>query len=160
MMDTNFNIRLATKKDLDFLVYLHYESFKTEEHIPMLLGKKYVRATYSWHINCINADIMIAESQGKVMGYMGFCDGSYTFPMFVACLPEFVISLLSKPCLFFNKRLWQRYLRRSYNNGNVYDGPGFAQLTIGAVDADYRGRGVYPALVEASKEYCRARGSG
>jgi GNAT superfamily N-acetyltransferase len=34
-----------------------------------------------------------------------------------------------------------------------------AQMTIGAVAADYRGRGLFPALVEATRTYSKERGS-
>jgi RimJ/RimL family protein N-acetyltransferase len=32
-------------------------------------------------------------------------------------------------------------------------------MTIGAVDSDFRGHGVFPALVEATKNYSKSRGS-
>jgi GNAT superfamily N-acetyltransferase len=34
-----------------------------------------------------------------------------------------------------------------------------AQMTSGAVLADYRGNGVFPALVDATKSFSKARGS-
>jgi GNAT superfamily N-acetyltransferase len=82
--------------------------------------------------------------------------------MFLACLPEFIRSLIRSPGLFVKKRLWDRLLRRSEASteaNRIVDYPGFAQLTIVAVDSKWRGTGIFAALVEAAKTYSRNRGS-
>lgn len=157
-----FLVRRATTEDLNRLTELHCDSFRPEDHVPVMLGKDYVRASYRWLLTSNQAYCLVADSDHKLIGMVAVCDGSYIRPMFLACLPEFIRSLLRSPRLIFEKRLWDRLLRRSETSeeGNrIADYPGFAQLTIIAVAAEYRGAGIFPALVEAAKTYSRNRGS-
>ena len=158
----SFLVRVATINDLNRLTELHCASFQSEDHIPVMLGKNYVRATYRWLITSQQAYCLVADSAGKVIGLVAVCDGSFTKPMFMACLPEFIQSLLMTPTLIFEKRLWNRLLRRpetSRKAKRIVDYPGFAQLTIVIVDTEFRGTGVFSALIEAAKTYSRKRGS-
>ena len=49
--ELEFQIRLATDNDIDSLTELHCESFKPEDHVPVILGKDYVKATYRWQVS-------------------------------------------------------------------------------------------------------------
>ena len=158
----SFKIRLAYEKDVDQLTALHVASFRPEDHVPMMLGNNYVNATYRWQVSGKHAYTLVAEHDSKVIGLIAVCDGPFTYPMFMACLPEFFKSIITRPNLLFKKKLWNRLFRRpdiSKTSKNIADYPGFAQMTIGAVDADFRGQGVFPALVEATKIYSKDRGS-
>jgi GNAT superfamily N-acetyltransferase len=158
----SFLIRVATTEDIDRLTKLHCASLRPEDHILVMLGENYVRATYRWLITSSQAYCLVADMGQKVIGLVAVCDGSFTRPMFLACLPEFMISMIRSPRLIFQKKLWNRLLRRpdiSKANQNIADFPGFAQLTIVAVDAKWRGAGIFPALVEAAKTHSRNRGS-
>ena len=155
-------IRLATLADLDELAKLHCECLGPEDHVPVMLGKEYVRATYRWLVGNRKAYALVAVIEGEIAGLIAVCDGPFTRPMFFACLPEFCRSLARNPGLLFKKKLWRRFLRRpdvTRAIKGIASTPGFAQMTIGAVDARYRGRGVFPALVEATKTYSEKRGS-
>ena len=157
-----FCVRIATIDDLDRLTLLHCDSFGPEEHIPVLLGRDYVQATYRWLTTSHQAYCLAAESDHKIIGFVAVCDGPYTRPMFLACLPELTLSLLQAPTLIFHKRLWERLLRHpksSEEAKRLIDHQGFAQLSIIAVDARSRGMGVFPALIEAAKAYSKTRGS-
>jgi len=154
-------VRLATMEDVDAITELHCASFHPEDHAPMILGKRYVRATYKWHICGKPAYTLVAELDGKMVGFMAACRGPYTLRMFVACSGEFILCLIKNPLLLFNKKLWRRLFRRpmSQKRGKrISDHPGFGQLTIGAVDANFRGKGIYPTLVEAHKSIGKSRG--
>jgi hypothetical protein len=162
MTEDSISIRLATVADVDVLTELHYASFIPEEHVPVMLGKHYVRATYVWLTTGKSSYVLVAEELGKIVGLIAVCDGPFTRPMFMACLPAFMRSLVTHPTLIFKKKLWSRLFRRpdvSANNKKIVDFPGFAQMTIGVVDKDCRGKGVFPALVAATKTYSKARGS-
>lgn len=155
-------IRLAMPRDLEALTQLHCNSFAPEDHVPVMLGESYVRATYRWLVTSRQAYCLVADSGGRIIGLVAVCDGSFTRPVFFACLPEFVGSLLRSPGLAFRRKLWVRLFRRPDVSGEsrgIADYPGFAQMTIGAVDREFRGAGVFPALVEATKAYSRDRGS-
>jgi len=157
-----FRIRIATTDDLDRLTTLHCDSFRPEEHIPVMLGKDYVRATYRWLVTRDQGYCLLADSDHKLIGMVSLCDGSFTRPMFLACLPEFIRSLLRSPRLILKKRLWDRLLRHSETSKEAHritDYPGFAQLIIVAVAAEYRGAGIFSALVEAATTCSRNRGS-
>jgi ribosomal protein S18 acetylase RimI-like enzyme len=161
-MEQTFTLRLAESNDIDALTELHWESFRPEEHIPVMLGRRYVRAAYKWQVNSEQAYTLIAEADRKIVGLVAVCDGPFTLPMFKACVGEFVRSLVKTPSLLLKKKLWARLFRRpdvSRNSRKIADYPGFAQMTIGAVDANYRGNNVFPALVEATKTISKSRGS-
>lgn len=157
-----FVVRTATIADLDSLTELHCDSFGPEDHIPVMLGKDYVRATYRWLTTSSQAYCLVADSDHKIIGLITICDRSFTRPMFLACLPEFVRSLLHSPRLIFARRLWERLLRGSADSEEVkriVASPGFAQLSVVAVDAKWRGTGIFQALVEAAKTSSKKRGS-
>ena len=158
----SFIIRRATIKDVDRLTDLHCASFGPEEHIPVMLGKDYVRATYRWLVKSNHAYCLVADAHPRIIGLVSVCDGSYTLPMFLACLPEFGIRLVRSPGLIFQKKLWGRLLRRperSNANREIANITGSAQLIVIAVDATYRGIGIFPALTEAAKVFSKERGS-
>ena len=162
MIAQNFNIRLATLNDLENLTDLHCKSFKPEEHVPMMLGRHYVKATYKWQVTSKDAYILVAEKEKKLIGLVAVCNGSFTKAMFMACLPEFFISVLSKPKLVFSKMLWKRLFRRpdmAKGAKDILNLTDFAQMTIGAVEKDFRGSGVFAELIEATKNYSLKRGS-
>jgi len=162
MIENPISIRLATIADVDALTELHYASFTPDEHVPVMLGKPYVRATYVWQTTGKRSYVLVAEELGKIVGLVAVCDGPFTRPMFMACLPEFLRSLITHPTLIFKKKLWSRLFRRpdvSAGSQKIVDTPGFAQMTIGVVDQNCRGKGVFPSLVAATKVYSKARGS-
>jgi hypothetical protein len=162
MNDTKISIRLAEIRDLDKLTDLHCASFKPEDHVPVMLGPRYVKATYRWQVSSPDAYTLVAELDGKIVGLVAVCDKPFTRPMFMACIGEFILSILNKPALLFQAMLWKRLFRRSESSGKgevMAAYPGMAQMTIGAVDANYRGISIFPALVDATKSFSKARGS-
>jgi hypothetical protein len=161
-MHNNFNIRLATKTDLEEITKLHLISFRSEEHVPVILGRRYVKATYRWLIISKKAYTLVATIENEIIGLVSVCDESFSIPMFIACLPEFVISLILHPSLFVNRKLWRRLLRRSIiakPGRNFVKQKGFAQMVIGVVSSGCRGQGIFPNLVEATKLFSLKRGS-
>ena len=162
LRENKYLIRLAKGEDIGALTDLHIRSFHSDDHIPVMLGRDYVRATYRWLVNGENAYALVAEEAWKIIGLVAVCDGPFTGRMFKACLPELLKSLILNPKLLLNRRLWRRLFQRSANNKlsrRIVNCPRFAQMTIGAVDENYRGHGVFPALVDATKYYSRERGS-
>jgi len=155
-------IRKAALKDLAKITDLHCRSFKHEDHVPMILGPHYIKATYRWLITSNKAYVLVAEKEDLIIGLVAVCDGPFAVPMFIACLPEFVLSLIMKPKRIFNKQLWKRLFRTSDNvkgKKNIAGIPGFAQMTIGAVDQNYRGLGVFSELIDATRDVSKTRGS-
>lgn len=156
------NIRKATINDLEKITDLHCRSFKPDDHVPMILGQNYVKATYRWLITSKIAYVLVADIEDSLAGLVAVCDGPFTKPMFFACLPEFFLSLLSKPKRIFSAQLWKRLFRQPgsvKSNKYIEDLPGFAQMTIGAVDSKYRGLGVFGELIDMTKEVSKSRGS-
>lgn len=158
----DFTVRLATEADLNDLTELHCNLFEPEDHIPVMLGKEYVRATYRWFVTSSQAYCFVADCASKIIGMVTMCDSSFTRPMFFACLPEFIWSLLRSPHLIFQSRLWNRLLRRpetSTGASSLTSHPGFAQMSVIAVAHEWRGTGVFRSLVEKAKCYSKSRGS-
>lgn len=154
-------IKLATLSDVDRLTDLHCKSFMPEEHVPMMLGRDYVKASYKWQVSSKETYVLIAEYESKLAGLVAVCDGSFTKDMFIACLPQLIKSAIQTPGLLFNTKLWKRLFRSPdlARGGKKIDIPGFAQMTIGAVDDDFRGLGVFVKLVQATKDFSKNRGS-
>jgi ribosomal protein S18 acetylase RimI-like enzyme len=161
--DGLYVIRLATVKDVVRMTNLHCASFQPEDHVPMMLGERYVQATYRWQVTSQTTYALVAEAGSKIVGLIAVSDGSFTRPMFKACLTELAASLMNHPALFFQPKLWQRLLRRSSHLNDQADKiahyPGMSQMIIGAVDTGYRGKGVFPALIEATTHESKKRGS-
>ncbi len=162
MMDTNINIRLAGIQDIDKLTDLHCASFSPENHVPVMLGKRYVKATYKWLTSSPDTYGLVAELDGKIVGLITVCDKNYTRPMFIACLGDLILSIITRPTLLFQEKLWKRIFRHvspSEKGKTISSCPGLAQIMIGAVDENYRGLSIFPTLVEATKSFSAARGS-
>jgi ribosomal protein S18 acetylase RimI-like enzyme len=160
--ELRYPIRLATEKDIDEMTELHCASFSKEEHVPVMLGKRYVKATYKWLVTSRRSYALVSESDNRIKGLVAVCDGPFTSSLFVACIDEFLLSLARHPALLLKKRLWGRMLRRSgkaRGRRNIAEQPGFAQMTIGAVDKYSRGRGIFPDLVRETISVSRSRGS-
>jgi hypothetical protein len=160
---SDIRIRLAESKDIDGLTELHCKSFPPEEHIPVVFGKRYVRRTYKWLVTSESAYTLVAEENHKIIGLVAMCDYSFTLPMFLYCLPEFIVSILKNPQLLINFRLWKRMFRRpdvvSEISKRIVKYPKVAQMTIGAVDNTFRGRNIFPELINKTKVFSKERGS-
>jgi ribosomal protein S18 acetylase RimI-like enzyme len=157
--DERIQIRRATEADLVAVTALHLEAFSAEDHVPVMLGPAYVRATYRWQLADHRTYLLVALDGGCVVGLVSVCDGPYTKPMFLACLPQFVWSLLRRPALAFNRRLWSRLLRRPGGQLPSGEGAGIAHLMNIAVAEDHRGRGVFAAMSQAALAESRERGA-
>ena len=158
-----FEIRRAQPSEIDRLTELHMSAFKPEDNIPVLLGRRYVRASYRWLVMGKRAYTLVAVAQDKIIGFVSVADSSFTKPMLRACLRQLLQSLALRPSLFFKKRLWQRLIRGEGNGTQmgrrIANYPRIAQLPIVVVDREFRGRGIFPALIEATKDISRSRGS-
>jgi len=155
-------IREATIEDLGSITDLHCRSFTPADHVPMILGRRYITATYRWLLNSDRAYILVAEIDNKIVGLVAVCDGSFTKSMFLATLPEFILGIVSRPQRILSKQLWKRLFRKPdklMRGHNIQEIPGFAQLTIVAVDSKYRGQGIFGGLVEKTRDMSKLRGS-
>lgn len=160
--ERDYSIRLATLDDVDGMTALHCASFTEASHVPMNFGSNYIRANYRWLVTSGQSYALLAVTEREILGLVAVCDRPFTKAMFLACLGEFCLALLRNPLLLGRLRLWRRLFRRPDANKksrDVVDRPGFAQMTIGAVSEAARGRGVFPALIEATKEVSERRGS-
>jgi GNAT superfamily N-acetyltransferase len=161
--ENDYIIRSANSADIDALTDLHCASFLPKDNVPMMLGRRYVRATYRWLVGGLESYAMVADHYGNIVGLIGVCDRSYSAPMFRACLAEFALSLIGSPSLLFRRMLWRRLFARSSKSEStgvdIASYPGMAQMIIGAVAANFRGQGVFPSLVEATVPVSKARGS-
>ncbi len=153
--DAPITTRLATQADIDSLTELHCASFTSEDSVLVAFGKRYVGAIHRWQVNSKKGYTVIAESEGKMVGFCAFYSGPYSRPMFMACLGELLLSLLRNPLLFFNKSIWQRLFRRPRSADDSWNRlanhPAAARGICTVVAKEFRGKGVFPALVEASK---------
>lgn len=68
MSNRNFIIRKATIQDVNKLTELHCLSFKPKDHIPVLLGRRYVRATYVWLVTSGMSYVLVAEAEDRIVG--------------------------------------------------------------------------------------------
>jgi len=155
------NVRLASESDVEAMTNLHLSSFSPDEHLGTLLGPTFVQASYRWHVTDECAYVIIAEMDGKLMGLLGMCDGSFTIRMIRGCLREFLGALLRHPRLLIDRRLWSRLARTKAHSEWVNEfcsTAGVAQMTIGAVNAGARGHNVFPSLIKNCEKISNERG--
>jgi len=148
--------------DIPALTDLHLACFGPDEHVPVLLGRDYIKASYQWLLNDEDCYSLVADLDGRIIGVVGVCDGPYTLSMFMACLPEMGRSFLRSPGLALEKRLWRRLTRQSADtevSRKLAAEQEIAQVTIIAVDGANRSMGIFPALVDAVQARSRERGS-
>jgi ribosomal protein S18 acetylase RimI-like enzyme len=157
--DEGIEIRRSTLADLTSLTHLHLEAFRPQDHVPVILGRGYLRATYRWQLTDRRAYVLAARIGRRIVGLVSVCDGPYTRPMFLACLPQFAWSLLRHPALAFKRRLWSRLRRRPQGASLPAVVPPSAYLMNVAVAADHRGRGVFGRLSEAARSESKQRGA-
>lgn len=157
MLGNKYTLKIAISDDLDKIVDLHLASFTSDEHIPVLIGRKYVKANYKWLLSHKNAFILIAKDNDRIIGLQSVSIGPFEIPMFLACLPALCYSMLTNPKLIVNKQLWKRLIRISnkLKPGKNKKTGKYAHFIIGIVDADYRGKGVFSAVVNAAVQKCK-----
>ena len=163
--DTDIQIRFATLADIETLTNLHFSLFSPEEHVAMILGRRYIKAMHRWEVTSDHAYSLIAEVNGQAVGFQGVSDVPYTWPMFIHCFSTLVVCILQKPSFLFEKRLWERFLRHERSRGMVKIDRakiiqlGVAQLIVGGVESRYRGKGIFHSLIESVKKISTKRGS-
>ncbi|MBN1828336.1 MAG: GNAT family N-acetyltransferase [Deltaproteobacteria bacterium] len=139
------------------------EVFTPEDNIPALLGPRYVRATYRWFVISKRAYTLIAVARGNVVGLVAVTDTSFTTPLFRASFLELLRSLAKKPLILFQKRLWQRLARGDKSSTRlrkrIVNDRRVAQLAVIIVKKEFRGQGIFPALIDAAKAISKGRGS-
>ena len=163
VQDASFTIRLATPDDIDTLTDLHCACFGPDDHLQVLLGKQFIRAMYCWQVSGREAFALIVETGDEAIAFGGACDGPYMWPMFRACLGQFLMSLARNPLLLVDGRLWRRlYFSQKASTKQarvILNRPGVMHLTVGAVDARFRGKGIHGAYLEALMAIIKSRGS-
>jgi ribosomal protein S18 acetylase RimI-like enzyme len=161
--DATYTIRLATLDDVDTLTELHCACFGPDDHLPVILGKQYIKAMYRWQVSGREAYTVIAESGGEAVAFGGASDGPYVWPMLKACFGQFLMSLVRNPLLLVDRRLWRRLFgsQKAVDKQarGILNRPGVAHLMAGAVDARFRGMGINGAVAEALKAISESRGS-
>jgi hypothetical protein len=154
-------VRLATNADVDAMVRLHLGTFSPAEHLGSLLGPAFVRASYVWHVTDESAYVLVAELGDALVGLLGMCDRSFTGPMLRGCARTLVAALGRRPKLLIDRRLWARLARANASPDWVKRfcaTAGVAQMSIGAVDANLRGRSVFSTLIGSCEAMSRQRG--
>ena len=126
-------------------------SFTAETHIPVIFGESYIHAMYTWLVSSSTSYVLVASNDKTVIGLVAVCDDSFTKPMFFACLPALLKSIILRPKILTKGALWGRLFRRSsFVNKNYYkrDVLNSSQMTISAINRDYRGKGIFGKLIQ------------
>jgi GNAT superfamily N-acetyltransferase len=155
-------IRLADLRDVEAMADLHCHSFSEKEHIGILLGARFVQATYRWHVTDPTAYALVAELEGQLIGLLGMCDSAFTGPMFRFAVRPLIWAVLRRPRLLVDRRVVGRFFRASGGEKWVSEfcaAPGVAQMTIAAVSETARGHNVFPRLIQECEVYAAERGS-
>ena len=93
-------------RHLDEVTDLHMEAFN--EHLNVLLGKKYIKAFLAWFLQtdgCVN---VVGENEmGKAMGYIVGAPWGYQQGMNKALLKTAAIEMAKRPWIFVHKKILQ-----------------------------------------------------
>ena len=156
-------IRRGTLADLAGMLALHHTIFTPETNLLTVFGESVVRSGYKWFVDSPLTFSIVAEIDGRVVGYCTACARPYSRRMFVRTMPLILWALLRSPrILFFELKILKRVkellrLRRNHNGRRPASSESVAQLGMVAVDADYRGRGVATDLLLSVVGECRKR---
>jgi ribosomal protein S18 acetylase RimI-like enzyme len=158
----NITIRIGELNDVDNLVDLHMILFTAKEHVPVIFGKRYINAIYSWMVKSNETFLLVAELDNSVVGFISSCDSPYTVKMFVACLPTLIYSIFMRPGLLFSDILWKRLMRHfQQRNSEIkmnYKELGISQIMFGGIDPNFRRLGIYSMINSSLTKFCCERG--
>ncbi|NJN63404.1 MAG: GNAT family N-acetyltransferase [Acidobacteria bacterium] len=159
-----WTVRDCLVSDLTAVRDLHSLCFSPDEHVPMMLGGRYVLATYRWLSTGPRSYCLVAadDATGTLVGACSISDQPYARPMFIACLPTFIMSVALRPNLLLRSKLWRRLFRSSHHppNGERDSPPdGLAEVATVLVHPAWRGRGIFEALMRSSADRSAARGN-
>lgn len=149
-------IRFATLDDTEDLLALHLRSFTPEKHLAVRLGESYMRAVYRWFIASDETFTIVAEENGKILGFTTICDRSYNRPMLRATWSHALAALLKRPLMAFHRDLAGRFLvnvfrKRGVGEGNSSQEKDVAHLAFIAVSPEARGKGVGASILYFGK---------
>jgi ribosomal protein S18 acetylase RimI-like enzyme len=161
MNSDSCHIREATVADLEALVDLHYRVFDEHTHYGVLLGRRFIRATYRWYCQNPTAFALVGEIDGQIKGSCTVNQGPY-HAVFKANVRELVLAFLRRPMLLLVKPVRLRLLSlvRGHSPRERIVGMKASSAYLGylAVDATARGAGIGPALIRMAIHECEERG--
>lgn len=150
----------ATERDLEEITALHLECLSPSVNLASLLGAAFVRAAHRWFITSETTCVIKATVDGELAGFTTLSETPYTVPMLLACRRQALASLLLRPWLLLDSRVfWRLMSRLRRSSSEAVGGKNVAQVGFTAVSPRFRRRGVGARLKAASIDECRRRGS-
>jgi len=158
----NIKNREATLADLEVIVDLHFTSFTAREHIAIYLGRDFIRTMYHWFIDSPRTVTIVAEDQGRIIGFHTGCNGPYFRLMFtenkVASLKAVVLHpwVICFPAII--KRLFSAFFTENHQLQKLTTDKSFMNFGFIAIHPSYRQKNLGVALVDGLAEECRKKG--
>ena len=152
-------IRLGRLADLDDILALHYAIFTADEHLLMVFGQAVVKKAHRWFIDSPVSFAIVAEDDGRFVGFCTACARPYTRPMLLSILPSILQALLRRPQILLDPKLLNRVkelLLRGTRKQSLPSEPP-AQFGLLAVHPDYHGSEAPSKLVLGTISECRKR---
>lgn len=164
----SFTIRNLTKKDIRTVADLHSSVFMDSR--TTCLGKRYLRKMYRWFLEEQPCLSLVAEQDGRIIGFIVGAIGGYGRRMFRYTFLEIILAFVLHPSLLFRKemfKLWQSYLqafnpflRRKVLRANIQPPVmNKASLASIGVSRSAQGAGVGKKLMTAFEDHARAQGA-
>lgn len=155
-------VSLSDVGDLDNLVKLHYQCFKPNEHMIMVLGRSFVRDVYKWFLTSENIVISKAEVSGNLVGFIVSCKGPYRRQMFMNNKLSAIQAFLFRPWLVFHPKIIKgaiEVLSGSNKIGEILKKEGdFGHASLIGIHPDYRRSGYSMALIRETFNQLRDLG--
>lgn len=152
-------IRLGRLADLDKIVALHYTIFTADEHLLMVFGQSVVKRAHRWFIDSPDRFAIVAEDDGRFVGFCTACARPYTRPMLLNIVPSILQALLRRPQTLLDPKLLNRVkelLLRGNRKQSLPSEPP-AQFGLLAVHPDYHGSEAPTKLLLGAISECRKR---
>lgn len=157
-----YKVRVATERDIDSIVDIHFKCFSKREHIATLLGRTFIRDVYKWLVNSEDCLAIVACQNDRIVGYNTACNGHYHQLMFRHNKASAVKQFLIRPWLIFSKPIIRRAWGSFFNSDPIDDklkvGTGLCHFAFIGILPEHRRFGVGQSLTIELMRACQKKG--
>ena len=157
----SFVVRKPVIQDLDKLVDLYFDCYSPREHLGMCLGKSFMRDVFRWFMTSEQTFVLVADQNGRFLGFLTVCNGPYHKLMFVNNKRAAVKAFLLRPWIFFEPKVLGRFADALFKTDSLHDeemsGSDIAHCSILGVHPKCRTGGVASVMIGEMVNECRRR---
>jgi ribosomal protein S18 acetylase RimI-like enzyme len=157
----SFAVRRPEIEDLDKLVDLYFSCYSPREHLAMCLGKSFMRDVFRWFLTSEQTFVLVADQNGKFLGFLTVCNGPYHKLMFLNNKKAAMKAFLLRPWILFDPKVLGRFADALFKSDSLHDGEmsgsDIAHCSILGVHPQCRTGGVASIMIGEMVKECGRR---